>query len=123
MALHNETGKKGEQLAVIYLKNKGYRILETNWREQKYELDIVAQIGNELIIVEVKTRRNKFFGDASEAVTPQKQQHLIAGADCYVAQKNIDLDIRFDVICVYVSPRHSAKPVIEHIIDAFGAEW
>ncbi len=123
MALHNETGKKGELLAANYLQNKGYRILDTNWRDQKYELDIVAQIGNELVIVEVKTRRNKFFGVASEAVTPKKQQHLIAGADCYVEQNNIDLDVRFDVVCVYISPDNISNPEIEHIIDAFGAEW
>jgi putative endonuclease len=123
MALHNETGKKGEQLAAVYLKQNGYAILETNWQYNKYEIDLIAQIGDEVVFVEVKTRKNKFFGEAKNAVTPKKQQHLINGADCYLETNKIDAEVRFDVICVYINSSETSSSEIDHIIDAFGAEW
>ncbi|HCQ29389.1 MAG TPA: YraN family protein [Flavobacteriales bacterium] len=123
MALHNETGKKGEQVALKYLMHNGYRILATNWQYKKFEIDLIAQIGDELIFVEVKTRKNKFFGEAKDAVTPKKQQHLIEGAEHYMEQNDLDAEARFDVICVYYDINHPAEPEVEHIVDAFGAEW
>ena len=62
MAEHNELGKIGEELAVDFLTEKGYEILETNWTFQKAEVDIIAQKGNVLAIVEVKTRSSSDFG-------------------------------------------------------------
>ena len=56
MAEHNELGKLGEEMAVEFLRKDGYSILETNWTFQKAEIDILAQKGNTLAIVEVKTR-------------------------------------------------------------------
>ena len=56
MAKHNELGKKGEEIAAQYLSEKGYEILERNWRNRHKEIDIIAKDGNELVIVEVKTR-------------------------------------------------------------------
>ena len=57
MAEHNELGKLGEELATQFLTEKGYEILEKNWRNKHKEIDIVAKDGNELVIVEVKTRQ------------------------------------------------------------------
>ena len=63
MALHNELGKKGERLAIDYLIKKGYAILDENWRFQKAEVDIIAQIKDTLVAVEVKTRSTSDFGN------------------------------------------------------------
>jgi len=62
MAQHNELGKEGEKAAVDFLQHNGYEILETNWTFQKAEVDIIAQKGNILAIVEVKTRSSIDFG-------------------------------------------------------------
>jgi len=71
MARHNDLGKEGEKQALHMLQEKGYTILETNWRHEKDEVDIIALDKNELIVVEVKTRSTDYFGDPEEAVTPQ----------------------------------------------------
>ena len=123
MALHNETGKKGEQIAAGFLRRNGYSVLATNWRHDKYEIDIIAKMGEEVVFVEVKTRKNKLFGEASQAVTGKKQKHLIEGAEYFMEQNELDAEARFDVICVYYDPESSKIPEIEHIVDAFGAEW
>ncbi len=119
MAQHNQLGKRGEELAVQFLQELGYTILETNWRNNKFEIDIVAQDKNELVIVEVKTRGTAFFGNPEEAVTMVKQKHLINGAECYVEQNEIDLDCRFDVISIIIDEDNQQ---INHIIEAFRPE-
>jgi putative endonuclease len=119
LAEHNILGEKGEQIAVNYLLKKGYVIIATNWRMHKYELDIVAQQNNELVIVEVKTRSTDFFGNPEEAVTPTKQKHLVEGANCYIETNEIDFDCRFDVISVILN---NSSQKITHFKDAFYPE-
>ena len=119
MAQHNQLGKQGEELAVQFLQKLGYNIREINWRNDKYEIDIVAQDGEELVIVEVKTRSSTAFGNPEEAVTLAKQKHLINGAERYVELNEIDLDCRFDVISIVLS---KDKHQIKHIIEAFRPE-
>lgn len=72
MAEHNELGKLGEELAVEYLQNNDYTILETNWVFQKAEIDILAQKDNILAVVEVKTRSSIDFGLPQDFVKPKK---------------------------------------------------
>lgn len=115
MALHNETGQKGEKLAVEYLLNEGYSILETNWRFKKSEIDIIALKNNELIFVEVKTRTSTFFQEAEESVTLKKQQQIFIGANEYAQSYNENIDIRFDIITVVIKTTTD----INHIKDAF----
>ncbi|MCC7331649.1 MAG: YraN family protein [Flavobacteriales bacterium] len=119
MAEHNRLGKEGELLAVDYLKKKEYSILEINWSEKKYEIDIIAKHNNQLIFVEVKTRNTDFFGNPVEAVTPNKQNHLIEGANYYIEKYEIDLECRFDVIGVVLNKTNFS---LNHIIDAFYPE-
>ena len=119
MAKHNQLGEDGEHLALIYLKQKGYEIFETNWREQKFEIDIIAADKNEIVFIEVKTRSTDFFGAPEEAVTIKKQQHLIEGADYYINKNEIDLECRFDVIAIVLNEN---KQDINHIINAFYPE-
>lgn len=116
MAEHNELGKLGEELAVEYLKKNGYTILNTNWTFQKAEIDIIAQIENTLAIIEVKTRSSLEFGLPQDFVKPKKIQLLVKAVDAYVNEKDLDLDVRFDIIAVYKENKTFA---IEHLIDAF----
>lgn len=115
MAQHNQLGKKGEEIAVRYLKEKHYEILETNWQAHKFEIDIIALDKKEIVFVEVKTRSTNFFGTPEEAVTLSKQKHLIEGAHYYLEENEIDLDARFDVISIINSPQLK----VEHIEEAF----
>jgi len=116
MALHNELGKKGERLAIDYLINKGYAILDKNWRFQKAEVDIIAQIKDTLIVVEVKTRSTSDFGNPQDFVSPKKIKLLISAIDAYVVSKNLEVDVRFDIIAIV---KENNAYVIEHLEDAF----
>ncbi len=116
MAKHIDTGKKGEVLAAQYLKSQHFRILETNWRHGHFEIDIIALDENELVIVEVKTLSSEYFGYPEEAVNKKKQHFLISAAQAYIDQNDIDLEIRYDIISVYLNGQ-SHK--IYHIKDAF----
>lgn len=117
MAKHNVTGNSGEKIAVSYLQRKGFRVLETNWRIEKWEIDIIAQDRSERVFIEVKTRFNDAYGTPAEAITPKKQQHLINAANLYVLQEDYEGPLRFDVIGIYL--QKGKQPVIEHIEDAF----
>lgn len=118
MAQHNDLGKQGEQKALTFLEEQGYKIVAANWQEHKFEMDIIAIDNNEIVFVEVKTRATDFFGSPEEAVTITKQQHLIEGANYYLEQNEIDLNARFDVIAIVLNEN---KTIISHIKDAFSA--
>ena len=116
MAAHNDFGKQGEELAAQYLINKGYEILERNWRNIHKEIDIIAKDGKDLVIVEVKTRQTDEYGEPDIAVTRQKQRRLISAANAYLFQNKLDINTRFDIISIIFK---DGEPVIEHIEDAF----
>lgn len=116
MADHNETGDVGEALAEKYLKNLGYEILERNWHFGKNEIDIIAQDGDFLVIVEVKTRRSNYFGEPEEYVTRTKQRSLIKAANGYIQKNNINLETRFDIVSVLYSGKSYN---VKQIRDAF----
>ena len=116
MAEHNELGKKGEELAVKHLAEKGYKIKETNWRFGNDEIDIIAEHNNFLVVVEVKTRQSNYFGEPEEFVTLKKQQFIIRAANAYIEKKMIDLETRFDIVSVIVTPKGVR---VNHIEDAF----
>ena len=119
MAKHNELGKKGEELAKIMLIDKGYSIIETNWRYDKDEIDIIAKDGDELVIVEVKTRSTDFFGYPEEAVNSKKEFFLIRATESYLQEKDLDIDSRFDIVSIILNNKETK---IHHIIDAFYPE-
>lgn len=112
---HISTGIKGENIAVDYLLKEGYKVLERNYRFKRAEIDIIASDGNQLIFIEVKTRRSSKFGLPEEAVTVKKSKIVISAAENYINQINWEKDIRFDVIAVQLNPHIK----IEHIKDAF----
>ena len=112
----HELGKLGEDLAVNLLISKGYQILERNWRSGHKEIDIIALDDDVLVIVEVKTRKSDDYGEPEIAVGITKQRMLIWAADAYVRYKNLNVDVRFDIISIVIS---DTEPEIEHIEDAF----
>ncbi len=120
MAKHNEIGKEGEELALVFLKNKNYKILHTNWRYYKKEIDIVAIDNKMLAIIEVKTRTSSDFNLPSQTVSLQKQKFLIDAANAYVETFNVDLEIRFDIISVNINKKNKK---IDHLEDAFFPLW
>ena len=116
MAEHNELGKFGEELAVDFLQQNGYTILETNWTFQKAEIDIIAQKENTLAIVEVKTRSSIEFGLPQDFVKPKKIQLLVKAVNEYVTSNDLETDVRFDIVAIF---KESNEYKIEHIEDAF----
>ncbi|MBC8266380.1 MAG: YraN family protein [Flavobacteriales bacterium] len=116
MAEHNKKGEEGEQIAQSYLTDLGYIILEKNWRFQKAEVDIIAKDGNFLVFVEVKCRSTNIFGEPQAFVSGKKQLLFKDAAEGYLEQKDLNYEIRFDIIAIILS---SQKAKIEHFKDAF----
>lgn len=116
MAQHNELGKKGEKIALDLLIKKGYAILEKNWRYRKAEVDIIAQKDATLAVVEVKTRSSTDFGNPQDFVNPKKIKLLVSAIDEYVTSRDLDVDVRFDIIAIVKDGEHFS---IEHLENAF----
>ena len=111
-------GRQGESAAAAYLKKKKYRIIGMNYACRYGEIDLIAEDRSNIVFVEVKQRRDARFAEAREFVTAQKQARILAAARLYLAQHELDLQPRFDVIEVYGG--EDGKPRIEHLEDAFG---
>lgn len=116
MAKHNEFGKKGEQLAVDFLLKKGYSILEKNYRYLKAEVDIIAQKGEKLAIVEVRSRSTNFIENIADTVTKKKMQLQIIAADYYVTDLDLDVEVQFDIITIR---KNKTEYLINHIENAY----
>jgi putative endonuclease len=94
-------GQLGEELAVHYLQQRGYDIVERNYRCPYGEVDVVARDSSRLAFVEVRARRGTAFGSPEESVTPQKQQRLVTVAREYLqAHDIVDVDWGIDVVAV-----------------------
>jgi len=116
MAEHNELGKFGEELAVEFLQQNGYDILETNWIFQKAEIDVIAQKDSTLAVIEVKTRSSIAFGLPQDFVKPKKIQLLVKAVNEYIVSNDLDVNVRFDIIAIY---KEENTYKIEHFEDAF----
>lgn len=116
MARHNEIGEKGEIIARQFLIGKGYKILDTNWRHQHKEIDIIAMKDNLVVMVEVKLRSTDKYGQPEEAVSVRKQKFLIEAADNYMQNFDEEAEVRFDVISII---KNGNKELIRHIEEAF----
>lgn len=110
-------GKTGEELAVRFLKNKGYKIFERNFRCSVGEIDIVAEHKNTIVFIEVKLRRQERFELPQNSVTKFKQLQIIKVAIYYLKQKNfLDKPVRFDVVTIFLQNK---KYKIELFQNAF----
>lgn len=119
MAAHNELGKWGEEMAAEYLQQKGYRIIERDWRSGNRDIDIIAQAPDlsTLVFVEVKTRKNEEIMRAADAVNPTKARNIALSANNYIKMRHVDGLLRFDIITIVGTNAQNMK--LEHIINAF----
>lgn len=114
-------GAAGEVLAARFLRKHGYTLRAANFRTRFGEIDIIAEQGEYLVFVEVKTRAEDALYAPREAVTSQKQERLIKTAMLYLQQFPTERQPRFDVIEVTTFTQHPQKAKhIEHIENAFG---
>jgi putative endonuclease len=114
-------GREGERLAELFLKKKGYRLVERNYRCRGGEVDLILLDRKVVVFVEVKTRTDEVFGSPLEAVEPRKQRRMILAAQLYLHQKSLhERDARFDVVGISWP---GTEPVLEHIKNAFVIAW
>ena len=112
----NTYGKRSEIIATNYLKQKGYQILEVNYKNKVGEIDIIAKNGDYIVFVEVKSRLNQKFGHPLDAIDERKQQKIHAVASLYlVKNRRYGKACRFDAISIL----GLENPEITHIVDAF----
>jgi putative endonuclease len=122
MSKAHQLGKKGELIAQKYLLNKGWTILESNWRYSRAEVDLIAKDGPVLVFVEVKTRSSDYFGLPEEFVMEDKESLLAGAASAYMEKTGHDWEIRFDIIGIVFHNEQQYE--LKHIPDAFfPGEW
>ena len=120
MALHNDIGKYGEEIAANLLTQKRLKIQERNWRLGHLEMDIIAEDRNTIVFAEVKTRTT-LFGDKSPAdyVDEAKKRHIVAAANAYMKYHRIDKSVRFDIIGILLHPDTHEVQELTHYENAF----
>lgn len=120
MALHNELGRWGEQMAAEYMEQKGWYIRHRDWRSHDTDIDMVCidEDDTTIVFVEVKTRSNDLHGRPSLAVNHAKRRNIVMAADAYVRQERKENRmLRYDIISIIGTPGNIKE--IEHIEDAF----
>ncbi len=114
---HQKFGEKSENLAVWYLKQNGYKIIEQNYRNRMGEIDIIARDKKTIVFVEVKSRRSIRYGSPKQAVPPKKQRTISMVALSYLkTTKQTDAKARFDVVAI---TSNRDEPQIEIVKNAF----
>lgn len=103
MAVHNQLGKRGEQMAEVYLVQQGYSILYRNWRHSHYEIDLIALKDEVLHFVEVKLRSSKKFGLPEQNVKKKKFQSLLHAADEFLFQNQQYRHVQYDILSINAS--------------------
>jgi putative endonuclease len=112
------TGKEGEKIAAAYLKKNGYRIIEINFRCPIGEIDIVAKEKNDLVFVEVKTRKSIDLGYPEQAVGIRKQKKMSQLALWYLQKRKIaEINARFDVVAINLIPEKNEVKLIKNAFD------
>jgi putative endonuclease len=117
----SEIGQRGEDAAAAFLQRLGMQIETRNWRSPAGEIDIVVRDGDELVFVEVKTRKSERAGTAEEAVSAAKQRRIVRLARAYLASVGgtPDTGVRFDVVAIRVIAEDRA--LLRHYRGAFEA--
>ena len=104
MSFHNEVGKIGEEMAREFLENKGYKIIEQNYKTKYAEIDLVASKKNVLVFVEVRTKIGENFGAPEDTINKNKLRKILQNAKAYSAIKKWDGPCRIDAICIVLKP-------------------
>ena len=120
MGTTTDIGNRGEDAAAGWLMTNGFEILHRNWRNGRYELDIVARKGDTLHFVEVKCRKRNPLTAPQDAITPSKFRSLSRAAEFYVATYSIDLEIAFDLVAVEYDDRTTD---VLYVPDAMVPRW
>ena len=121
MAKHLDFGVRGENLAKEYLIQKGFQILETNWRFSRAEVDIIAMDGEALVFIEVKTRSDDYMGTPDQFVTTKKEELMADAASVYMEKIGHEWEIRFDIMAIII--RDNSDISITYFEDAFFPGW
>lgn len=109
-------GREGEELATAFLRQKGYTILEKNYKTRFGEIDIIAKDRDVFVFIEVKTRADITFGYPFEAVNPRKREKIRKVALFFMKKLKKEVPARFDVLSIYFE---HGRQQVEHIQDAF----
>jgi putative endonuclease len=117
MAIHNDFGREGEQIAKAYLLKEGYQIIAENYQFSHVEIDLIAYKNNLLVFVEVKSRGTSKYGHPENFVNKDKRKHLKRAARAYLAGSSYRGEVRFDIIAI-IKERHLFKE-LKHFKDAF----
>jgi putative endonuclease len=116
-----ELGRKGEAIALRFLKKNGYRVIQTNYSCKLGEVDIIAKEKDVLVFIEVKTRTSMIFGPPQLAVTSTKQHQLSKVALNFLKEKKIeDAKARFDVVAILLGPTGEKIELIRNAFDTRG---
>jgi putative endonuclease len=120
MAHNQSLGKWGETIAADYLQENGYSIIARNWKSPYGELDIIARRMDTLSFVEVKTRTGRSYGWPEEAITLQKQEHLVNSAQTYLDEMpdSANLEWQIDVIAIVVEGQSTKQYALKHYENA-----
>ena len=114
-------GDRGEKLAQAFLRSKGYKIIETNYRRREGEIDIIAQTADCLVFVEVRTRQHGQFGAPEESITQAKQKRLEALAQGYIqSHQDLPPQWRIDVVAIELDDKGyiSRIELIENAVES-----
>jgi putative endonuclease len=115
MKIANPTARRGEDMATSFLKQKGYTIIERNFRKSYGEIDIIAVNRGILVFVEVKTRKSEKFGTALEAITPWKLREIVLTAQFYKhMHPELPDSLRIDAVSVHLN-REDKLDTIDHV--------
>ena len=124
MSSRASLGQWGERQARLHLEAKGYRVTTTNFRSRAGELDIIAVDGDELVVVEVKTRRGDAFGLAEEAISPARAERLVTVAEEFLQSNNAfpydsETPWRIDLVCVNLDRQGNLLSInhIKHAVE------
>ena len=113
-----DIGKRGETLAISFLKKNGYRIIESNFRCRYGEIDIIAQDGKTVAFIEVKTKTSNRFGSPTQAIDSRKQRQVSKTALAYISQKRLtNYSARFDVVGINIKGSNSEIELIKNAFE------
>ncbi len=115
-----ETGRRGEEIALAWLSDRGFRLLDRNWRSGHKELDLVMERADRVHVVEVKTLTPPLQIRPSEKVDAAKQARMVSAARHYIAAQHVEKEVQFDVVSVVLD---GARSEVEYIPEAFFPIW
>lgn len=109
MSQHNDVGKLGEKLAKEYLEEKGYKILEQNYRTRFSEIDLVCEKDKTLVFVETRTKIGEQFGSPEDTINKQKLFKVLQNAQSYIGLQRFSGPCRIDAVCIVLKPDFSVE--------------